>query len=617
MKLRHTIQLAFVIIAMVSCKQKQENTIVSEDNKTETATIDTTQTYINPLDIDYTYMVYNSARNQSYRSGADPAVIEFKGEYYMFVTRSFGYWHSKDLVNWKFIKPQQWFFEGSNAPTAFNYKDSLVYFAGDPAGYGSILYTDNPKKGLWTPTASISNNIQDSELFIDDDGKSYLYWGSSNLHPIRVKMLNKDDRFLETGVSKELINLDEEKHGWERFGENNFHPTLKEGYMEGASMTKHNGKYYLQYAAPGTQFNVYADGVYVGDSPLGPFTYMKNNPMSFKPGGFTNGAGHGITVKQTNGQYWHFATMALASNAQWERRLCMFPTYFDEDGLMYSNTSYGDYPRYGANHPTKAGQHNGWMLLSYKGNVTVSSSLQQIMKFTSNDDEVEVKEIPTETNAEGQITSIVLTDENPKTFWVAEANDDKQWITIELLNEGTVHAIQLNYHDHESGIYTRVEGLKHQFTIETSEDGKNWKTVVDRSKSEIDAPNAYLVLDKPVKAKYVRYNNVKVPGNNFAMSEVRVFGLGLGEAPNMVSNFKINREKDRRDISFSWDKVEGAQGYNIRWGIAPDKLYQSWQVYDTNTHFMRCLDRDTPYYFTIEAYNENGISEQTETIYVE
>jgi len=612
MKLRHTIQLAFLIIAMVSCKQKQENTIVSEDNKTEATVIDTTQTYINPLDIDYTYMVYNSARNQSYRSGADPAVIEFKGEYYMFVTRSFGYWHSTDLVNWKFIKPQQWFFEGSNAPTAFNYKDSLVYFAGDPAGYGSILYTDDPKKGLWTPTASISNNIQDSELFIDDDGKSYLYWGSSNVHPIRVKMLNKDDRFLETGVRKELINLDEEKHGWERFGENNFHPTLKEGYMEGASMTKHNGKYYLQYAAPGTQFNVYADGAYIGDSPLGPFTYMKNNPMSFKPGGFTNGAGHGITVKQTNGQYWHFATMALASNAQWERRLCMFPTYFDDDGLMYSNTSYGDYPRYGANHPTKAGQHNGWMLLSYKGNVTVSSSLQQIMKFTSNDDEVEVKEIPIETNAEGQIIANVLTDENPKTFWVAEANDDKQWMTIELLNEGTVHAIQLNYHDHESGIYTRVEGLKHQFTIETSVDRKNWKTVVDRSKTEIDAPNAYLVLDKPVKAKYVRYNNIRVPGNNFAMSEVRVFGLGLGEAPNKVSNFKINREKDRRDISFSWDTVEDAQGYNIRWGIAPDKLYQSWQVYDTNSHFMRCLDRDTPYYFTIEAFNENGISELSE-----
>src|SRR5690606_3393639 len=214
-----------VLTGLTACKEqkKVKPERASETPKTE---LNTSETYCNPLDIDYTYMVYNSSRNLSYRSGADPAVIEFKGEYYMFVTRSFGYWHSKDLVNWKFIKPQQWFFEGCNAPTAFNYKDSLVYFAGDPAGYGSILYSDDPKSGKWTPTPSISNNIQDSELFIDDDGQTYLYWGSSNVHPLHVKMLNKDDRFLETGVRKELINLVEEEHGWERFGENNFHPTL-------------------------------------------------------------------------------------------------------------------------------------------------------------------------------------------------------------------------------------------------------------------------------------------------------------------------------------------------------------------------------------------------------
>ncbi len=601
--------LAIAFLLLQSCKENNNTTSKEPENIRKNLT-----TYCNPLDLDYTYMVYNSAKNKSYRSGADPAVIEFKGEYYMFVTRSFGYWHSTDLVNWNFIKPKQWFFEGSNAPTAFNYKDSLVYFAGDPAGYGSILYTDNPKEGMWTPTASISKNIQDSELFIDDDDKTYLYWGSSNVHPLKVKMLHKNDRFLETGVRKELINLDEEKHGWERFGENNYHPTLKEGYMEGASMTKHNGKYYLQYAAPGTQFNVYADGVYIGDTPLGPFKYMKSNPMSFKPGGFINGAGHGITVKQTNGQYWHFATMALASNAQWERRLCMFPTYFDEEGLMYTNTAYGDYPRFGANHPTKAGKHNGWMLLSYKGNVKVSSSLKQIKKFTSNDDDVKVTELPLEKDADGNIMAKVLTDENPKTFWVAEANNDKQWITIEMQNVGKIHAIQLNFYDHESAIYTRVEGLKHRFIIETSDDNKNWQTIVDRSKSTIDAPNAYIVLDNPLKAKYVRYKNIEVPGANFAMSEFRIFGVGLGDKPEKVVDFIVQREKDRRDASFSWKSVNGAQGYNIRWGIAPDKLYQSWLVYDTNTHFMRNLDRDTSYYFTIESFNENGISEKSPII---
>ncbi|WP_339647723.1 family 43 glycosylhydrolase [uncultured Salegentibacter sp.] len=575
------------------------------------------ETYINPLDIDYTYMVYNSSKNISYRSGADPAVIEFQGEYYMFVTRSFGYWHSKDLINWEFIKPEQWYFEGSNAPTAFNYNDSLVYFAGDPAGYGSILYTDDPKSGKWTPTASISNNIQDSELFIDDDGKTYLYWGSSNVHPLKVKMLDKDDRFLETGVEKELINLVEEEHGWERFGENNYHPTLKEGYMEGASMTKHDGKYYLQYAAPGTQFNVYADAAYVGETPLGPFKYMKNNPMSLKPGGFTNGAGHGITMEQTNGQYWHFATMALASNSHWERRLAMFPTYFDDEGLMYTITSYGDYPLYGPDHSTKAGLHNGWMLLSYKGETTVSSSQMQIRKSTATDGDFDITEMPLEKNSEGEIISKLLTDESPKSFWVAEANDDNQWVEIEMLAPGNIYAFQLNFHDQEAGIYTRTEGLRHRYTLELSEDGENWKTVVDKSKSFEDTPNAYITLNQPVRAKYVRYNNIEVPGNNLALSEIRVFGKGFGKKPARVKSFEVSRQEDRRDASFTWKAVEGAQGYNIRWGIAPDKLYHAWLIYDSNEHFMRNLDRDTEYYFQIEAFNENGISERSEVIYVE
>lgn len=56
-------------------------------------------TYCNPLNVDYTYMIYNSSNNLSYRSGADPAVVEFRGEYYMFVTRSHGYWLER-FVDW-------------------------------------------------------------------------------------------------------------------------------------------------------------------------------------------------------------------------------------------------------------------------------------------------------------------------------------------------------------------------------------------------------------------------------------------------------------------------------------------------------------------------------------
>jgi hypothetical protein len=62
--------------------------------------------------------------------------------------------------------------------------------------------------------------------------------------------------------------------------------------------------------------------------------------------------------------------------------------------------------------------------------------------------------------------------------------------------------------------------------------------------------------------------------------------------------------------------VKGAQGYNVLWGIAPDKLYSSWMVYDANELFMKSLTVDQDYYFSIEAFNENGVSERTEVQHV-
>jgi hypothetical protein len=46
-------------------------------------------------------------------------------------------------------------------------------------------------------------------------------------------------------------------------------------------------------------------------------------------------------------------------------------------------------------------------------------------------------------------------------------------------------------------------------------------------------------------------------------------------------------------------------------GIAPEKLYTTVMVYGTNEHYFRAMDIDRPYYFQIEAFNENGISDRT------
>ncbi|MBU0696506.1 MAG: family 43 glycosylhydrolase [Bacteroidetes bacterium] len=539
------------------------------------------QTYCNPINLDYTYMIYNSDRNISYRSGADPAVVKFRGEYYLFVTRSLGYWHSSDLSNWDFIKPEKWYFQGSNAPAAHNYKDSVLYVTGDPSGSMSILYTDNPKKGDWKATPSILNNLQDPDFFMDDDGKAYMFWGSSNLYPIYGIELDKNQRFNPIGKRVELFNLDEAHHGWERFGEN--HTSKMEGYIEGPWLTKHNGKYYMQYAAPGTEFNVYGDGVYIADKPLGPYKYMPNNPIFYKPGGYINGAGHGSTVVGPGGQYWHFASMAVSVNVNWERRLCAFPAWFDKDGLMYSNTAFGDYPHYAPSLPSKQGAFTGWMLLSYKKPVTASS---EVDTFRASH----------------------VTDENVKSFWLANKNDDQQWIKIDLQQNSNVYAIQINYHDYQSNLYGRPDNMYHRYILEGSLDDKTWFKLVDRKNSFRDVPNDYVALEAPQKARYIRYNNIHVPTANLAISGLRVFGRGEGKLPVNVRNFKVNRQTDKRDAMVTWDKAKDAQGYNIKWGIAPDKLYNSWLIYGENHLDLKSLNDDQIYYFSIEAFNENGIS---------
>lgn len=550
-------------------------------------------TYCNPINIDYTYMIYNSAKDISYRSGADPAVVEFRGEYYMFVTRSHGYWHSTDLQNWDFIEPgKNWYPQGCNAPAAHNYKDSVLYVCGDPSGAMSVLYTDNPKSGDWNAVPAILTNLQDPDLFIDDDNNAYMFWGSSNVFPIRGRKLNKDHRFIGEGDVIKLFNLNPEKHGWERFGENHTDTILK-GYIEGPWLTKHNGKYYMQYAAPGTEFNVYADGVYVADNPLGPYTYQAHNPISYKPGGYMNGAGHGSTVVGPGNMYWHFGSMAYPINMNWERRLCMFPTYFDEDGIMYCDTRFGDYPRYAPAVPGRKGEFRGWMLVSYNKPAISSSAIESYSPSG-------------------------VTDENHKTFWVAEQNDDSQWLCIDLEKPATVNAIQINFNDYKSNRYGRYPDARTRYTIEGSLDGNNWETLIDRSKSFKDTPHDYVELEYPARVRYIRYNNIEVPMPYLSISAIRVFGSGDGKAPKEVKTFKALRHDDRRDITLEWKPVDGAQGYNILWGISPDKLYSSWMIYGNDgSHHMKFLSTDQKYYFAIEAFNENGVSSISKIIEVE
>jgi xylan 1,4-beta-xylosidase len=322
---------------------------------------------------------------------------------------------------------------------------------------------------------------------------------------------------------------------------------------------------------------------------LGPFTYQDHNPFSYKPGGFARGAGHGATYKDLFGNWWHISTMVVAVKNNFERRLGIWPVGFDEDGIMFCNTAYGDYPHYVPTHPLQKNekQFTGWMLLNYNKPVQVSSTL-------------------------GGYQPNNAVDEDIKTYWSAKTGNKGEWIQSDLGDVSTINAIQVNYADQDADILGKKAGIYHQYILYGSVDGKTWTVLKDKSNNTTDVPHDYIEFAKPVRARYIKLENHHMAAGKFAISGLRIFGKGNGKAPEAVKQFiALRGDAERRNAWLKWQLMDDATGYTIYSGIAPDKMYNSVMVFGKNEYYFRAMDIDRPYYFQIEAFNENGISKRT------
>lgn len=112
--------------------------------------------------------------------------------------------------------------------------------------------------------------------------------------------------------------------------------------------------------------------------------------------------------------------------------------------------------------------------------------------------------------------------------------------------------------------------------------------------------------------------NLHMPTGKFALSGFRVFGRGAGPKPDTVHNFIVLRgDSERRNSWLKWKPVDNATGYTIYMGIAPYKLYNNMMVYGKNEFYFNGMDKNLPYYFQIEAFNENGVSQRTKVLKVD
>ena len=367
-------------------------------------------------------------------------------------------------------------------------------------------------------------------------------------------------------------------------------------------MTKHEGIYYLQYAAPATQSNTYADGYYTATDPLGPFEYSPFSPFSSKPGGFITSAGHGSTFPDEHGNWWHAATMRISVNHIFERRVGLFPAGFDEDGVLFSNQNFGDYPMAVPDGPVDPWAPPPWMLLSYRAAASASSS--------SPDHGPEL-----------------AVNEDIRTWWAAATNEPGEHLTLDLGAAKAVSAVQVNLADEglaalaeeaEVGVDQghSIRGMyredqRVELLLEVSLDGEVWDGILDTRESGHDRPHAFVALDESRPVRLVRLTAGRLPfGGALRVSGLRVFGRGDGPAPARAAGVLAQRT-DERSALISWEEVPGAQGYNVRWGLHPEKLYHSWMLYDRTELDLRALNAGVDYWFAVDAFSENGVTPGT------
>jgi len=224
------------------------------------------------------------------------------------------------------------------------------------------------------------------------------------------------------------------------------------------------------------------------------------------------------------------------------------------------------------------------MLLSYKKPVEVSSELSGHPKEYATDEEI-------------------------RTYWSAKTGSKGEWLMLDLQKECTVNAVQINFAENETKLLGRNPEIYYQYLLEYSNDRVSWQPLADKTSNKTDVPHDYIELSTPVRARYIKLTNYRVPDGTFAIAGLRIFGNGGGLSPSKVENISIMRSTtDPCVVKLNWTGNNDAVGYNVRYGAAKDKLYLNYQVLGTDSLTIRSLNGLQKYYFTIDAFNENGIT---------
>lgn len=268
---------------------------------------------------------------------ADASIQEIDGVFYCYATTD-GYgrgletsgppvvWKSKDFLNWSF--------DGIYFPSAANEKywapskvvqaNGKYYIYPTINGYMYPAVSDSPdgpfrlargKDEFLKPYTPGSTLLQtkdpsgiDAEVFIDDDGEAYVFWGRRHVARLKKDMMTVDS----------VINVVSTPRG---------------GYSEGPIFFKRKGIYYYLYTLGGNEKYQYA---YVMSevSPMGPYKNPEHDIVSttdYEQGVF--GPGHGCVFNVNGTDDYYFAYLEFSRRGT-NRQTYVNKLEFNEDGTI-------------------------------------------------------------------------------------------------------------------------------------------------------------------------------------------------------------------------------------------------------------------------------------------
>jgi beta-xylosidase len=231
----------------------------------------------------------------------DPFIMLHEGVYYAYGTSGadgIRVYTSEDLLTWEIpernlalskddVWADRWFW----APEVYCVNGRFyMYYSADE--HICVAVSDSPlgpfgqevKKPMIEEEKCIDNS-----LFVDDDGKAYLFFDRFN-DGLNIWVAELEDDLLE--IKKETmtkcINVSQE---WEKVW-----PRVNEGSF----VLKHNGLYYMTYSANSYESPFYGIGVATAENVKGPWVKYEKNPI-YQNVGVLQGIGHSAMFTDKEG----------------------------------------------------------------------------------------------------------------------------------------------------------------------------------------------------------------------------------------------------------------------------------------------------------------------------